>query len=504
MDRISANQSILQNVYGIPVNIFANEQVKVEQTAVDELSSLLDLQATLEQIQAIDADFFAISPQLQQVSITPDFHKGRGIPIGTTMKTKGFIAPQAIGKDVNCGMRLLLTDFSETSIRGILPDLMKKIRHIYFQGGRQIPITPNQKEGLLRHGLIGLLENYKATENDGLWKYYNAQQQEADLDYVMDMGSMGTDGIFEGLENYMKATYTSYDSQIGSIGGGNHFVEVQRVEKIHDGAIAHQWGIKEGMISIMIHTGSVSVGYPTASYFVDILKDLYPRHLRYPANGIFPLPYSERYQHYWDKFWMALKNAANFAFGNRMFLGLMMQRALTEHLGDFDCQLLYDSGHNMLWEEEIDGETCFIHRKGACSARAARELQNTPFAWTGEPVLIPGSMGASSFILAGKGKAESLSSTSHGAGRSLSRGKSLKVDDAKFEKFMQEFNIITPIDPMSHEVRNRQDILQKWKDEIKKEAPFAFKDIGPVIDTQVDSGMAEVVAELRPIFTVKG
>lgn len=177
MNRISANQSILQNVYGIPVNIFANEQVK--QTAVDELSSLLDLQATLEQIQAIDADFFAINPQLQQVSITPDFHKGKGIPIGTTMKTKGFIAPQAIGKDVNCGMRLLLTDLSETSIRAILPDLMKKIRHIYFQGGRQIPLTPNQKEGLLRYGLIGLLENYKATENEGLWKYYNAQQQEA-------------------------------------------------------------------------------------------------------------------------------------------------------------------------------------------------------------------------------------------------------------------------------------------------------------------------------------
>jgi tRNA-splicing ligase RtcB len=109
--------------------------VKVEQTAVEELSSLLDLQATLEQIQAMDADFFAIAPQLQQISITPDFHKGKGIPIGTTMKTKGFIAPQAIGKDVNCGMRLMLTDLSETSIRAVLPELMKKIRHLYFKEG---------------------------------------------------------------------------------------------------------------------------------------------------------------------------------------------------------------------------------------------------------------------------------------------------------------------------------------------------------------------------------
>ncbi len=504
MDRISANQSILNNAYGIPVNIFANEQVKIEQTAVEELSTLLDLQATLEQIKMMDADFFPVDPQLQQIAITPDFHKGKGIPIGTTMKTKGFIAPQAIGKDVNCGMRLLLTDLSEAKIRAMLPTLAQRIRHIYFQGGRQIPLTPNQKEGLLRHGLMGLLEHYQETENEGLWKYYDAQQQEADLNHVMDMGSMVTDGIFEGLENYIKANYKSYDSQIGSIGGGNHFVEVQRVEKIYDGAIAHQWGIKEGMISIMIHTGSVSVGYPTASYFVDIVKDLYPKHLRYPSNGIFPLPFSERYQHYWDNFWMALKNAANFAFGNRMFLGLMMQKALAEQFGDFSCELLYDSGHNMLWEEEADGEKVFVHRKGACSARSAEQLQGSPFAWTGEPVLIPGSMGASSFILAGKGKEESLCSTSHGAGRSLSRGQSLKVSDVEFEKFMKAFNIITPIDPQSHQVRNRQDILQKWKEEIKKEAPFAFKDIGPVIDSQVDSGMAAIVAEMRPIFTVKG
>lgn len=504
MDRVSANQSILNNVYGIPVNIFANEKVKIEQAAIDELSTLLDLQATVEELQQHDPHFFANGAKLSQIAITPDFHKGSGIPIGTTMVTEGFIAPQAIGKDVNCGMRLLLTDLSASAIRENLDSLSKAIRYIYFEGGRQIPLTPNQKESLLRNGLMGLLDTHKETQNTGLWKYYNAQQQEADLGRVIDMGSLLSDGVFEGLDNYIKQTYTSYDSQIGSIGGGNHFVEVQRVNKIHNGAIAHKWGIKEGMVTIMIHTGSVSVGYPTAAYFVDILRDLYPKQLRFPKNGIFPLPFSEQYQHYWDNFWMALHNAANFAFGNRMFLGLMMQRALSEQFDDFDCQLLYDSGHNMLWKEEKEGKTTFVHRKGACPARGPEQLQGTPYQWTGEPVLIPGSMGASSFILAGKGCPESLCSTSHGAGRSLSRGDSLKVNDQYFEQFMERFNIITPIDPNAHHIRNRADILQKWKEEIKKEAPFAFKDIGPVIQTQEDSNMATVVAELEPIFTVKG
>ena len=504
MDSVSANQSIMHNAYGIPVTIFANEAVKVEQAALEELRSLLDLQKTIEEIRKHNPDFFAADANLQKIVITPDFHKGKGIPIGTTMLTEGFIAPQAIGKDVNCGMRLLLTDLSEAAIRAQLPKLMQAIRYVYFEGGRQIPLTPRQKQALLRKGLIGLLETYKETEQEGLWKYYDPQQQEADLGRVMDMGSLVTEGIFEGLENYIKHPYKSYDSQLGSIGGGNHFVEVQRVNKIHNGAIAHQWGIKEGMMTIMIHTGSVSVGYPTAAYFVDILQDLYPKNLRFPKNGIFPLPFSEQYGHYWDNFWMALHNAANFAFGNRLFLGLMMQRVMAEHFGNFNCQLLYDSGHNMLWKEEVDGKTMFVHRKGACSARGPEQLQGTEFAWTGEPVLIPGSMGAASFILAGKGCSESLCSTSHGAGRSMSRGDSLKIDDALFEAFMRQFNIITPIDPLAHNIKGRKDILQKWKEEIKKEAPFAFKEIGPVIETQVDSGMADVVAELEPIFTVKG
>jgi tRNA-splicing ligase RtcB len=254
----------------------------------------------------------------------------------------------------------------------------------------------------------------------------------------------------------------------------------------------------------MIHTGSVSIGYPTAIYFQDILRKIYPKQLKLPKNGILPLPFSEKYAPYWAEFWQALSNATNFAFGNRLFLGLMLKNVMESEFGSHSFDLLYDSGHNLVWQENLKTENVFLHRKGACPARGAQQMQNTPFHWTGEPVLIPGSMGASSFILAGNGNANSNSSASHGAGRSLSRGESLKYDEKSLDDFLKNFHIITPIDPTRADIRNRQDILQKWRDEIKKEAPFAFKPISAVIETQVQARIANVVAEVEPIFTIKG
>lgn len=502
MKRINQNQSVLENPYGIPVSVFANEAVKVEPSAINELQTVLQLQDTIAQISKVDGSFFGDHvPALEHIAVTPDFHKGSGIPIGTTLRTSGFVLPQAIGKDINCGMRLLLTDLTEEQIRGKLPLLKKRIRHVYFEGGRGLPLSPRQKKAMLQYGLQGLLETHMDTAGKDLWQHYDVQQQRAELQHVIDQGSLNAGGIFSGLENYTKIDYLSYDAQLGSIGGGNHFVEVQRVDQIADGALAHAWGIKPGMICVMIHTGSVSIGYPTAVQIKNMLRNIYPTLIRQPENGLFPLPLSERYAATRDDFFMGLKNAANFAFANRLFLGLMMRKIFHEVFGEHDFRLLYDSGHNMLWEES---QNRFLHRKGACPARGMEQLQDSPFAWTGEPVLIPGSMGAASYILAGNGYAESNSSASHGAGRSLSRGDALKIDEAAFRKFLEAFHIITPIDPDSSQLRGRQDILQKWHDELKMEAPFAFKPIRPVIDTQLDAGIARLVAEVSPVFTVKG
>jgi len=132
------------------------------------------------------------------------------------------------------------------------------------------------------------------------------------------------------------------------------------------------------------------------------------------------------------------------------------------------------------------------------------QMAGTKFEYYGEPVFIPGSMGSSSFILAGLGNRQSLFSSSHGAGRGLSRGKAIKADDAEFRDFIDRFKVITPIDPKRPDIKGRPDILKKWEDEIKSEAPYAYKDITPIIQTHVDNGMAKVVARLEPILTVKG
>jgi tRNA-splicing ligase RtcB len=488
----------------IPVNFFINNDVKVEKNAFDELDSLLTLNENIEKIKEVDSEFFVDSDSsIQEVAITPDFHKAAGIPVGTTLFTNGFVIPQAIGNDINCGMRFYTTNLSEDSIRKNMINIEKNIRHIFFEGGRNIPMTKINREAILKEGLIGLLETHKNMENKGLWKHYDALQQEKDLLHVNKMGSFITDDNI-GLEDFIGSESIGYDSQIGSIGGGNHFVEIQKVTKIHNHQIANQWNLKVGQITFMIHTGSVAIGHHSGGYIKEMLKTIYPKQLEHPKNGIFVLPKSERYKKEWDTFWSLLHNAANFAFANRMFLGLMLYKSLFDELSDFDMKLLYDAPHNYVWEETIDNKDGFIHRKGSCTAKSAEQMVNTPFYSTGEPVMIPGSMGASSYLLAGLGNRDSLFSASHGAGRQLSRGETLKVDDKLFREFLTKFKVINPIDPNRVDLRNRTDILKKWEEELKKEAPYAYKDISPIIQTHVDHNMAQVVAEVEPLLTIKG
>lgn len=487
----------------IPVRFFIHNDVKTEKNALDELERLLATEQHIQQLEQADPHFFDSKARLREVAITPDFHKGAGIPIGTTMFTEGFVIPQAVGKDINCGMRFYTTDLKEEEIRTHLPRLEQKIRHIFFEGGRDIPMTSVQREAILKRGLIGILESHAPLKNEGIWRYYDAGQQERDLSYVNKMGSFISNEMI-GFDSFVGNSSLSRDAQIGSIGGGNHFVEVQKVKKVHHYAIANEWNLHEGQIVFMIHTGSVRIGHHSAMYIKEMMKKIYPSSLSHPDNDIYILPKTERYQQEWQAFWSLLHNAANFAFANRLFLGLMLYKSLAEEIREFDYQLLYDAPHNYVWEETIDGVEGFLHRKGSCTAKSAEQMSATPFYATGEPVMIPGSMGAHSFLLAGKGNRSSLYSASHGAGRQHSRGSSLRIDDALFRDFMKRFTIINPINPRRPDLRNRRDILQKWEEELKKEAPYAYKDITSVIRSHVDYGMADIVAEMEPIFTIKG
>ncbi len=173
--------------------------------------------------------------QIIKIILTPDFHKGAGIPIGTVMMTKGFAVPQAMGNDINCGMRFYTTDLSERQIQERLPELTKKIRYIFFEGGRQIPMTGRQRQALFCYRLEGILESSHDSKKSGLWRYYQPEIQEKWLNRTVFRGSLKADST-EGLEDFIGSyDQLTYDDQIGTIGGGNHFLEVQRVAEICDG-----------------------------------------------------------------------------------------------------------------------------------------------------------------------------------------------------------------------------------------------------------------------------
>lgn len=504
LTRLDANRVRVNNRHGIDATLFANEQVPVEAAAVTELLGLLELQETIERVAEATPDAFDEPPSIAQVAITPDFHKARGIPVGTVLETRGFLVPQAIGNDINCGMRLHLTSLKEEQVTSKLDELETAFRGLYFEGGRNIPMSRGQREALFRNGLTGLLDATPKTHNEGLWSLVHELDIGRDLDRVEQRGSLRAENT-HGLNDFMgPADRVSRDSQIGSIGGGNHFVEVQRVEKILDGGVAHAWGLKVGMVTVMVHTGSISIGHLCGGRYRDVVKSIFPEGLKHPDNGIFILPQGARHRAEASLFWDCLHNAANFAFVNRMFLALTALAGLRRVCGESDFPLLYDAPHNLLWKEQRAGGETIVHRKGACPARGFEAMAGTPFAYYGEPVLVPGSMGAPSFILVGQGNAESLASASHGAGRSLSRGDALKGHDAEFDEFMKTFRVVTPTDLRRQDIRSRRDIIEKKLADIKQEGPHAYKGIGAIIQTLTDAGIARPVAELRPLMTVKG
>ena len=485
------------------IAVYLPDGVQPEKKAVEELKSLSGLEDTVERLKERGGFFEQEDSRIVRMIVTPDFHKGAGIPIGTVMMTKGFVVPQAMGNDINCGMRVYRTDLKEEELSDALVELIPRIRHIFFEGGRNIPMNAIQREAMFRRGLAGILETCDEAGKEGLWELYEKESQEKELESVALKGSLGAASV-EGLADFIgNGTGLTYDDQIGSIGGGNHFVEAQRVAEIYDGGTANAWGIRKGEILFMIHSGSLTIGHHSGLINRKICEAIYPQGMSHPDNQIYLIPKSGKMDGSWQRFLDTTNNAANFGFTNRLSLGLMLQKAVRDVIGHCTSRLIYDTPHNFIWDREIEGETYFVHRKGACCARGIEEMAGTPFEYYGEPVMIPGSMGSSSYLLNGLGSSESLWSASHGAGRKLSRGEAVHGNDREFEEFMKKFHVITPIDAGRSDLRGRRDILKKWEEAIRAEAPYAYKNIDDVVKVHEHHGMAGLVARMEPVFTVK-
>jgi tRNA-splicing ligase RtcB len=268
-------------------------------------------------------------------------------------------------------------------------------------------------------------------------------------------------------EDLVPETGLVRDGGLGTIGGGNHFVEVQVVEEIQDRALAWEWGVKAGSIAFMIHSGSRNVGKHIGGYWKDRAVEAWPRGVRHPPSRIFPLSWKAD-PDLANAYLEAEATAANYGFVNRMILAEMLRQRLRALVGEVEAPLIYDLPHNISLKE---GDR-WVARKGACPAHA------------GQPVIIPGSMGTASYLLVGEGREQWLSSASHGAGRAVSRFEMGRIPKEKLG--------LAGVDCITLKEERRME-----------EAPAAYKPITSVIDAQVRQGTVRPVARLRPVLTFK-
>ncbi|GAA2089907.1 RtcB family protein [Actinomadura alba] len=267
---------------------------------------------------------------------------------------------------------------------------------------------------------------------------------------------------------------------------------------MHDGPAAYAWGLSPGAIVLMVHSGSLSLGHQANATGRHRVRSVWPAGLPMPGNGILPFLLDERSEPARRRYLDAFGNAANFAVGNRFFLALMMRSALAAACGETSSRLVYDAPHNLFWA----GDGRVVHRKGATPAGGFAE--SGPYGMWGEPVIVPGSMGAPSYVLRGSGHPRALASACHGAGRRVPRGASAKAGEEELDAFLWEFRVVTPLNHRDPGVARRADVMAAWRRDLKQEAPWAYKDIGPVVSSLRGAGVADPVVELRPLLTVKG
>jgi tRNA-splicing ligase RtcB len=457
----------LNSEYDVPALVMANENVPVERAALQQATTFMGLTA-------------AASLDLRRMVLTPDVHPGPGIPVGLVAETHDMIVPGAIGNDIGCGMRLLAVDAHRDEIAPLARDrLAARLRQIFFEGQRQVVLGSADREQLLLAGLYGLHESSTVRRQRGLWELYDRDRQITEIGRTHGDGSLLTDRLHPAFSGWVRGTAgDGFDSQLGSVGGGNHFAEIGYVSEVVAGQTAWMWGLRPGTVTVMVHTGSLGFGRAVGAEFAGGRRVLHagPDAARYVS---------------------AMRQAANFAFANRLVLGLMAVRALGDVLGrSVAARLVGDAPHNLIWVSD-DASGVALHRKGATPALSPAD---GPFAGVGEPVLVPGSMGSPSWVLAGSGCVRALSSASHGAGRALSRGRAARTRDGRDELLP----VITPVDPAAMARAGRPDLAREHHVRVAEEAPRAYKAVEPVVDSVVGAGAARQVCQLTPLLTVKG
>ncbi len=450
----------------VPGKIFASENL------------LKDIQKdiTLEQIKNV-----AKLPGIINSSIAmPDAHQGYGFPIGGVAGfdvDKGVISPGGVGYDINCSVRLLKTNLKIKDIekfkKQIIEKLFKSVPSGVGEKGK-IKLSKEELDDVLKNGAQWAVKNGYGFESD--WKHTeeNGKMENANPNDV------GQRAKARGIP------------QLGSLGAGNHFLEIQFVDEIFEDKIAKKFGLEKNQITIMIHCGSRGLGHQVASDYIKLMEQEYgfPEYDRELINAPIKSELGKKY-------FSAMSCAANFAFANKQMITHWVRKTMKEIFKNFNAEVVYDVCHNIAKFEKhfIDGKEkeILVMRKGATrSFGAGRKEIPEDYRNIGQPVIIPGSMGTSSYLLIGTKKAEKISfgSTAHGAGRRESRSNALK--NLKGEKIKKELNE-KGIEVVSGSIKN-----------LAEEAPQVYKNVDEVIEVSDKVGLTKKIARLKPLAVMKG
>lgn len=434
---------------------------------------------------------------------TPDFHPGdAGVAIGSVVETEGMLIPAAVGSDINCGMRLHVADLELDQFLAKRDRFVSLMKGDYFFGTRDVTMTARTAGAAFQYGIPGWLDGMLDSPTGSVVKS-DLDQLAAEIDRVYLGGSMNGDCKWA-PEELIPSDGLVRDGGLGTIGGGNHFVEIQVVEKVEDRAAAYAWGVREGQLAFMVHSGSRNVGKYIGGMWRDFAQAAWPKTFKYPDSGLFPLS-AQANPELVASYLQAEATAANYGFINRLLLAELLRLRLREVYGNVEAPLIYDLPHNItlphpsdegrrIKNESIHPSMRWVTRKGACPA------------YPEQPVIIPGSMGASSYLLIGKGNPQFLYSASHGAGRMRSRFEMTRMFANRRGGFQQNGGGINEVcDRFSLTALGLTgvDCVTLREERRIEEAPAAYKPIEPVIDTQVEAKMVAVVARMRPLITFK-
>lgn len=471
-------------VWEIPTSYKKGMRVPARVYADEYLLQKMQSDLTLEQAANV-----AMLPGIYKYSIVlPDGHQGYGFPIGGVAafdSEEGVLSPGGVGYDINCGVRILRTDLRYEDVKGKLTELAELLFRYIPSGlgsrGR-ISLSKGELDRVLAEGVE--------------WAVERGYGWSEDPEFIEERGSM------EGADP-SKVSDTAKErgrEQLGTLGSGNHFLEIQIVDKIYDPKAAAVMGITEvGQVTVMIHTGSRGLGHQVCSDYLRVMEVAVRRYnMPLPDRELVSVPAKSREA---EDYFAAMKAAANFAWTNRQLITHWTREVFSRVLGksadELGMHIVYDVAHNIakLEEHAIDGgrRLVYVHRKGATRAfPPGHPLVPSKYKGIGQPVLIPGSMGTASYILVGTNKAMEISfgSAPHGAGRVLSREEAKRrYRGSEIKSTLESRGIVVRAASMAV---------------VAEEAPSAYKDVDRVADVADRAGMAKKVVRLVPISVVKG